>query len=117
MSLFGHLALRFGSQPENLATEGLGYILSKSPAACAGFVASLGEAALGIPKGLRFVTQFATEDQGRPDLAGLDEANAVRVLVEAKFWAGFTDHQPVHYLDQLPPGGVLVVICPNARLM
>ena len=116
MSLFGHLALKFGSQPENLATEALGYVLSKSARARRGFLASFHEGAPGIADDLRFETQHATEDQGRPDLAGVDEAGDLRVLVEAKFWAGFTEHQPVHYLDQLPAGGVLVVICPNARI-
>lgn len=116
MSLFGHLALKFGSQPENLATEALGYILSKSARARQGFLGSFRE---GVPDALsdvRFNTQHSTEDQGRPDLAGVDDSGALRVLVEAKFWAGFTEHQPVHYLDQLPAGGVLVVICPNARV-
>jgi hypothetical protein len=116
MSLFGHLALKFGSQPENLATEALGYVLGKSARARQGFIGSFREG-LPAPLGdLRFETQHHTEDQGRPDLAGLDEAGGLRVLVEAKFWAGFTEHQPVDYLDQLPPGGVLVVLCPNARL-
>ncbi len=40
MSLFGHLALRFGSQPENLATEALSYILGKSMSARLGFLGS-----------------------------------------------------------------------------
>src|SRR5271167_3705246 len=117
MSLFGHLALKFGSQPENLATEALGYVLGKSPCARRGFLASIGEGVTVTAGDFRFVTQHATEDQGRPDLAGLDEGGVARVLVEAKFWAGFTEHQPVHYLDLLPAGGVLVVVCPNARLM
>jgi hypothetical protein len=45
----------------------------------------------------------------------MDEAGGLRAIVEAKFWAGFTEHQPVDYLDQLPTGGVLVFICPSAR--
>jgi hypothetical protein len=116
MSLFGHLALKFGSQPENLATEALGYVLGKSPGARRGFVASFGQGASTFADDLRFETQHGTDDQGRPDLAGFDDAGGLRLLVEAKFWAGFTGHQPVDYLDQLPVGGVLVVICPSARL-
>jgi hypothetical protein len=117
MSLFGHLALKFGSQPENLATEALGYVLGKSSRARRGFLASFREGAPAITDDLRFETQHASEAQGRPDLAGVDERGDLRVLVEAKFWAGFTEQQPVGYLDQLPAGGVLVVICPNARLV
>jgi hypothetical protein len=117
MSLFGHLAVRFGSHPENLATEALGYILGRSAGARAGFVASLAEGvSLDLPE-LRFETQHTSEDDGgRPDLAGIDDTGSVRVLVEAKFWAGFTARQPVSYIDQLPDGGVLVVLCPAARV-
>jgi hypothetical protein len=116
MSLFGHLALRFGAHPENLATDALAYVLAKSPRALHGFTASLGDVMSAVGTDLRFETQHSTEDQGRPDLAGIDGGGNVRVFVEAKFWAGFTEHQPVGYLDKLPVGGVLVVICPHARL-
>lgn len=116
MSLFGHLALRFGSHPENLATEALGYLLMKSTAARRGFLASLGSKVPRLSEDLAFQTQCSDPELGRPDLAGNDEAGHLRVLVEAKFWAGFTEQQPVGYLDQLPPEGVLVVVCPDARL-
>src|SRR5580692_10765389 len=116
MSLFGHLALKFGSHPENLATEALGYVLCRSADARRGFVASIAGTLIIADLDLRFETQLASEEQGRPDLAGVDDGGIVRVLVEAKFWAGFTEHQPVHYLDILPAGGVLVVICPAQRL-
>ena len=79
MSLFGHLALKFGSQPENLATEALGYVLGKSARARRGFLASFHEGAPGIADDLRFETQHTTEDQGRPDLAGVDETGSLRL--------------------------------------
>ncbi len=116
MSLFGHLAVRFGSHPENLATEALGYVLKKSAAARRGFIASMRQAGIDLPTDLDFVNQHASEDQGRPDLAGSDDSGGLRVLVEAKFHAGLTEHQPVGYLDQLPDGGVLTVIAPEARI-
>lgn len=116
MSLFGHLAVRFGSHPENLATEALGYVLTKSAAARRGFVSSLGKAAEQLTERLRFETQHADEDAGRPDLAAFDETGKLALLVEAKFWAGFTENQPVGYLKLLPPSGVLLVVCPDERL-
>lgn len=117
MSLFAHLAVRFGSHPENLATEGLGYILGASSRARSGLLAALGvEGRAALPADLRFTTQSASDDAGRPDLAGTDEAGQLRLLVEAKFWAGFTDHQPLSYLKQLHAGGVLVVVGPSVRL-
>jgi len=117
MSLFAHLAVRFGSHPENLATEGLGYILSASSRARVGFLASLGnDAREALPADLKFATQVSTDDAGRPDLAGVDDTGRSRLLVEAKFWAGFTEHQPLSYLDQLAVGDVLLVVGPRARL-
>lgn len=117
MSLFAHLAVRFGSHPENLATEALGYVLAASPRARVGFLASLGSEARGLlPEDLKFTTQASSEDAGRPDLAATDDGGHLRVLVEAKFWAGFTEHQPISYLDQLPVGGVLLVVGPSVRL-
>lgn len=116
MSLFGHLAVRFGSHPENLATEALGYVLKKSAAARRGFIASMRHEGIDLPFDLDFVNQASSDDQGRPDLAGTDHAGDLRVLVEAKFHAGLTEHQPVGYLGQLKDGGVLVVIAPEARL-
>lgn len=116
-SLFGHLALRFGSHPENLATEALGYVLKKSAAARRGFVASRGTKGPRLSDDLAFETQCSDPELGRPDLAANDDGGHLRLLVEAKFWAGFTEHQPISYLDQLRPGGVLVVICPDARTM
>lgn len=116
-SLLAHLVPRFSSHPENIATEALHHILSRSDAACRGFVAAIVEGARSDPlSGLHYVTQAATEKDGRPDLAGVDDGGTTRLLVEAKFWAGFTDKQPVAYLDQLQAGGVLLVVGPRVRL-
>lgn len=114
-SLFAHLALTFGSHPENLATEALGYILRTSPGARAGVADFLREAGCSVPDELRWVNQVGGQDGGRPDLVGLDGAGKQVLLVEAKFWAGLTDKQPLVYLDRLPPGGALLVVGPAAR--
>ena len=37
----------------------------------------------------------------RPDLAGYDESGREHVLIEAKFTAGLTPHQPCKYLKRL----------------
>lgn len=116
-SLLAHLVPRFSSHPENIATEALHHILSRSDAACRGFISAIVEGARSEPlNGLHYVTQAATEKDGRPDLAGVDDGGTTRLLVEAKFWAGFTDKQPVAYLDQLQDGGVLLVVGPRVRL-
>ena len=62
-------------------------------------------------------TQASDEEGARPDLAGRDEDDEERVLIEAKFWAGLTERQPVTYLERLPkdkPSALLFVV-PRAR--
>ena len=117
-SLFGHLAGRFATHPENLATEALAYILRNSPTARAAFRAHLAEFAPGLPADLVFRTQATDADNAIPDLAGADESGQTVVIVEAKFWAGLTDNQPGTYLKRLPGGrpGLLLFIAPEARL-
>ena len=60
-------------------------------------------------------TQATGEEGERPDLAGFDRNGRERVLVEAKFWAGLTDNQPIAYLERLPanrPGALLFDLDP-----
>jgi len=114
-SLFAHLALTFGSHPENLATEALGYILRTSPGARAGVADLLRDVGCSVPDELRWVNQVGGEDGARPDLVGLDGGGKQAVLMEAKFWAGLTDKQPLVYLERVSPGGALVVVGPAGR--
>lgn len=116
-SLFAHLSLRFGAHPENLATEALLYVLRSSiPAtkALLGVVQSFG---VTLPTPLRFETQVAAEGDTIPDLVATTTTGERALILEAKFWAGLTDNQPVAYLRLLPPGpGILVVLAPERRL-
>ena len=116
--VFGHLALKLSAHPENVATEALAYVLNRSPAALGalnGLVARMVPAWVPV---VAVETQGAGDDGAIPDLVGLDAAGVARLLGEAKFGAGFTDHQPVTYLRRLPAGspGVLLVIAPSKRL-
>lgn len=114
-SLFAHLAFRFGSHPENLATDALAFILNRSRPARDAFRELLLALGAQLPDNLRWATQVAGEDSARPDLVGFDDHGAQPVLIEAKFWAGLTENQPVTYLERLPPGGVLVFVVPATR--
>jgi hypothetical protein len=93
-SLFGHLALRFASHPENLATEALAYILAESPTGRNAFVDFLGTFVEGLPRDFTFRTQATGEGNEIPDLVGIDDLAHEVVIAEAKFWAGLTDNQP-----------------------
>ena len=117
-TLFAQMALRFADHPENIAVEALGHILSQSTSARQGLEDVLRSGGSRIGPIARTETQFTVDEGSRPDLAGFDEEQEVRLFIEAKFWAGLTDNQPNGYLAQLPDDGpsALLFVVPEARL-
>ena len=120
-TLLADLIPRFTGRIEDVAVEALGYILNKSPAALVALnrLVQAGNAHMAEVEMVR-TQSVQADDQGqmRPDLVGFDKSPTKRVLIEAKFWAGLTDHQPKGYLEQLPQDGpaVLLFVAPGARL-
>ncbi|MBK9049670.1 MAG: hypothetical protein IPL78_01745 [Chloroflexi bacterium] len=116
-SLFGHLAFSFSKSPENLATEALSFILNRSHIAQESLVRYLSQTAVQLPNKLRFRTQSGGEDGSIPDLIGVDSQGRLTIVLEAKFWAGLTDNQPVAYIRRLQKeaGSSLIVIAPSRR--
>lgn len=115
-TILSHLTRRFAAHPENIATEALAFILRRSAelrASVAGFLKTVG---VNIPADLRFETQSTNEEGSRPDLIGADRDGQPRLIIEAKFWAGLTDAQPVGYLRALAPGATLLFLTPSARV-
>ena len=107
-----------GSSTENIAVEALGHILSTSEVTLRAILEVLktGGANFGTVS-LDVRTQASDEEGARLDLAGSDEHGAERVLIEAKFWAGLTERQPVDYLNRLPTDkpSVLLFVAPRER--
>jgi len=122
-SLFGHLAIRLHPHPENIATEALSYVLGQSRVASDSFVRLINqrklhsELKLHVESGQSFSTQVTGDDQSRPDLIGINENGEKQIIIEAKFWAGLTNNQPLAYLKQLPStnNGLLLFIAPHQR--
>jgi len=115
-SLMAHLAFRFAPHPETIATEALCYILQRAPAARDALVSFCRDAGARLPVDLQFRSQAVGSDGAIPDLAGVDRDGQERLLIEAKFWAGLTDQQPVAYLHRVEAaGGLLLVLTPSAR--
>jgi hypothetical protein len=117
MSLFGHLASSFASQPENVATEALAYILSSSSSARSAFIEH-GRSVLktDFSSDLHFASQKTGGDGGVPDLWGGGDQE--RFLVEVKFWAGLTSPQKRGYgkvLAGQETGGCLFLV-PEQRI-
>ncbi len=115
--LFGHLATRFSSSPENLATESLHYVLDRSSVATRAFLRYVAQTGPEFADTLLFRTQASGDDSAIPDLVGSDTTGRQVLLIEAKFWAGLTDHQPVTYLRRLPQDtdALLLVLAPAQR--
>jgi hypothetical protein len=119
-TILAHLASKFSGQTENVATEGLLFILSRSAAARRALV---GIAFAELPTAererleLSFQSQVAGDDDTRPDLIGRDSSGRETLIVEAKFWAGLTDNQPANYLKRLPGDGAacLLFVAPQLR--
>lgn len=117
-TLFGHLSLKFATQPENLATEALFYILSNSKNARNGLQKFISNIDNRISNIYSFHTQVHETDNAIPDLVGFDEDDKPICIIEAKFWAGLTDNQPLTYLKRLPSNtpSVLLFIAPMKRM-
>jgi hypothetical protein len=118
MLLFGHLASRFSTRPENLATEAVVFSVNRSEGMREAVRRLVGRTGIELPRLARFRSQ-AGDDQGNvPDLIGLDAMGAERLFIENKFWAGLTSNQPAGYLQRLPAegGAVLVFVVPSKRL-
>lgn len=117
-SLLGHLALRFAVHPENLATESLAYVAHEAPAAKRALVAFVRHLGVPIPDIVSFDSQEGGADGSIPDLIGTDMHRRPVAILEAKFWAGLTDNQPVGYLRRLrnEASAMLVFVAPALRI-
>ncbi len=119
-SLLAHLAWKFTGQTETLATEALGYILSRSGAAREALREMLRTGGAEVAPLCRVATEVIGDQDERVDLVAVDEEGSERVLIEVKFWAGLTGNQPETYLDRLPRDGkpaVLLFVAPEQRLV
>ncbi|MYB43847.1 MAG: hypothetical protein F4X74_02755 [Acidimicrobiia bacterium] len=119
-SLLAHVAWKFTGQTETLATEALGYILSRSVAAREALREMLRDGGADVAPLVRVATEVIGKKDERLDLVAFDRRGSERVLIEVKFWAGLTSKQPEEYLGRLPRDGdpaVLLFVAPEQRLV
>jgi hypothetical protein len=116
-SLFGHLAPKFASNPEDVATDALSYVLRSSQSARKRFIEHINVVAgTSFSEELRFSTRETNSGGGIPDLRGT--AQGQRLLVEVKFWAGLTTRQSEGYGDTFSEDrtGACVFLVPEQRV-
>lgn len=118
-TLLAHLSPSFTSQTENIAVEALGYVLNKYAGSREGLDDVIRSGVRNVNPIVKVYTQASAIDGTRPDLVGIDEDGAERVLIEAKFWAELTPRQPGDYLARLPDEGpaVLLFLVPEERIV
>lgn len=116
-TILGYIVPLLTVQLENAATHCLFYMLSTYDVVAASLLRHVQEIHADIPEPLEFRTWVAWEYGGIPDMGGLHDDSPV-LLIECKFWAYLTDHQPKDYIPQLPPdsAGLLLFLAPGARL-
>jgi len=115
-SLLGQFYNRIRGSQEDIASEGLAYILQHSKSARNAL-----QKIIKLESGLDFedinyTTQNVGEKLERTDISGYNFENQEVIILEAKFWASLTDNQPIGYLERLSKNSILVFICPTLRV-
>ena len=116
-TLLGFIAQRHTVGLEDVATDALYFILSRSSSALEALSELLGDEHGPMP--IAKAQPWAPDAYGAiPDLACLDEDGNLVALIESKFWAPLTHHQPVTYWQGLPDQGraVLLFLAPGYRV-
>ena len=116
-TLLGFIAQRHTIGLEDVATDALCFILSRSKVALDTLADFLGDGQARLPiAGVR--SQSANEFGAVPDLACIDTGGEEVALIESKFWAPLTWHQPVTYWEALPADqpSALLFLAPSDRI-
>jgi len=116
-SLLGLFYSRIKGSQEDIASEGLAYILQRSKSARLA-INKIIKSDCGLDfDDLFFKTQNSGDKLERPDVSGFDNDGKEVLILEAKFWASLTNNQPIEYLERLKSNNsALVFICPTLRV-
>jgi hypothetical protein len=115
-SLLGQFYTRIKGSQEDIASEGLTYVLQRSSAARQALSKIIQTDSGLVLEDINYSTQNVGEKLERPDISGIDKNGKEVVILEAKFWASLTDNQPVEYLRRLGDSSVLMFITPTLRV-
>jgi hypothetical protein len=114
-SLLGQFYNRIKGSQEDIASEGLVYILKQSLESRK-VINQIVKVNTDLTfSDLSFQTQNVGKDLERPDISGKDETGKEVLLIEAKFWASLTHNQPNGYLKRLKDNTVLFFLVPTLR--
>ena len=114
--LLSFIAQRYTSDSEDVATDALALILSRSDSARGALSELLANNCDTSP--IATVRSWGVAAHGAvPDLACWDDNGDLVAFIESKFWAQLTRHQPVTYWEKLPCDrpAVLLFLAPAWR--
>ena len=110
-TLLAQLSWRFHPRMEEIAVEGLVYILDRYPASIKGLAALVERAVQDMTLSTQpFETEAVAPDGTRLDVLQRGDDGNERLVIEAKFYAPLTRNQPVRYLERLAADGVSVLM-------
>ena len=117
-TLLSFIALRHTQGLEDVATDALSFILTRSDSARGALSDFLGDGGGPLPIKTVKTQAFLEESYAYPDMALEDSDGNLSAYIEAKFWAPLTHHQPVTYWEALPKDKrtVLLFIAPKIRV-
>ena len=117
-SLLSFIARHHTQGLEDVATDALSFILTRSESARGAVSEFLGDDGGSLPIKAVNTQAFLESSYAYPDMALFDSDGAVSAYVEAKFWAQLTHHQPVSYWEALPEDRrtVLLFVAPQSRI-
>jgi len=114
-SLLEQFFTRIDGSQEDIASEGIAYILNSSATARESLKAFIYHSVGVSYENIGYITQSVGENKERPDICGLDENGNEVIIIETKFWSSLTDNQPTEYLKRLKADSVLIFVCPRLR--
>ncbi|MGZ5243050.1 MAG: hypothetical protein ACXWEY_06695 [Bacteroidia bacterium] len=115
-SLLGQFYSRIKGSQEDIASEGLTYILQRSKVARLAINKVIKSDCNLDFEDISFTTQNIGDQLERPDISGYNLDGKEVLILEAKFWAALTHNQPIEYLYRLKENSALIFICPTLRV-
>jgi len=115
-SLLGQFFTKINGSQEDIASEGIVYILQQSSVAKEAIFNYIFNISGLQFKNLEIFSQSVGKNNERPDISGVNEKGNEVLIIEAKFWASLTENQPIEYLKRLNENSILIFICPKLRI-
>ena len=116
-SMLSFISQRHTRDIEDVATDALSFILSRSTSAKQALSEFLADDCGPLPIA-KVLPRTEVSHGAVPDLACRDDDGQLVAFIESKFWAQLTHHQPVTYWQGLPVdrSAVLLFLVPDYRL-